>query len=115
MIWHELGRVKEPNGNTRRDWGYSIISICKPLILLWGQTLAFDSRVRANIPNQYNILMGHRSPLTTWKEVMIRFQEDLKQNPKIVDCFKEESLKRFGNNSIVPYGRFLDIYYFEGR
>jgi len=33
------------------------------------------------------------------------------QEPETVDAFKAESLKMYGTESTVPYGRFLDIYY----
>lgn len=111
VIWHELGRVKEYNGN-RNDAGYYyIISVCKPLMLIWGQTLAFDSHVRKNTP-YYVLKTRTRWTFEEWKEVMKRFQERLQQDSEIVGFFKEKSLEKYGNDLIVPYGRFLDIYYY---
>lgn len=111
LIWHELGRVKEEGGN-RNDYGYYyIVAICKPLIFLWGQTLAFDSRVRANIPPRYHISKSNSWSFEMWKRAMKRFQEDLRQEPEVVNSFKDVSRKRYGSDLIVPYGQFLDLYY----
>lgn len=114
LIWHELGRVKEFDGNKRLDGYYNAIAICKPLMLLWGQTLAFDSQVRGNISPMFKASKyGTRWKFETWRTVMKSFQEkELKQNFEIVDFFKKESRDRYGTNDIVPYGRFLDIYYY---
>ncbi|MDP2767408.1 MAG: hypothetical protein Q8O41_08170 [Candidatus Methanoperedens sp.] len=114
LIWHELGRVKELGGNKRLDGSYNAIAICKPLMLLWGQTLAFDSQVRENIsPICKAPKYGTRWKFETWSRVMKSLQkEELKQNSEIVDFFKRDSWNRYGANSIVPYGRYLDIYYF---
>lgn len=114
LIWHELGCVKEFDGNKRLDGCYNAIAVCKPLMLLWGQTLAFDSQVRRNIsPIGKAPKYGTRWKFETWRRVMKSFQEEeLKQNSEIVEIFKKESRDRYGNDSFVPYGRFLDIYYF---
>lgn len=115
LIWHGLGRVKEKGGN-RNDLGcYYIISVCKPLMLLWGQTIAFDERTRVNIRadiQEHNVPRDSRWNFESWTRVMESFQEDLRQNPEIVNSFRTESLERYGSDFIVPYGRFLDIYYF---
>jgi len=112
-IWHELGCVKESDGNKNPGGYYNVISICKPLMLLWGQTLAFDLRVRENIPRGYNVSKHKtRWKFEKWSRVMERFQGGLKQNSEVVDLLKKVSLRKYGTNSIVPYGRFLDIYYF---
>lgn len=111
LIWNELGRVKEYNGN-RNDAGcYYIIAICKPLMLLWGQTLAFDSNVRKHTP-WYVSKTRTRWTFGEWKKVMEKFQESLQEDSEIVDFFKIKSLEKYGNDSFVPYGRFLDIYYY---
>lgn len=112
LIWHELGRVKEYDGNKNDMGSYYIISVCKPLMLLWGQTLAFDSRVRAHVPYRYNFVEKTRWTFREWMVMIKRFQEVLRQDSMVVSFFKKEALKRYGSESIVPYGRFLDIYYF---
>ena len=39
-----------------RAWGYSCArAVCKPLLLLWGQTLAFYSYVRKKINRKFQI------------------------------------------------------------
>ena len=42
-IWHELGRIKEPDGKRNPFGEYFVVAITKPLMFLWGQTVAFDS------------------------------------------------------------------------
>jgi len=112
LIWHELGRVKEYDGNKNDMGSYYIISVCKPLMLLWGQTLAFDSRVRSHIPCRYHFVEKARWTFKEWRAIMGRFQKFLLQDSEVVSFFKKETLKRYGSESIIPYGRFLDIYYF---
>jgi len=109
LIWHELGRVKEKDGKRDLYGYYSIVSVSKHLMFLWGQTLAFDSKVRARIP--YNAPKGNRWCLEDWKRVMRSFQEDLRRDRETLDAFNRESLRRYGTCSIVPHGRFFDIYY----
>lgn len=111
LIWHELGRTKEYNGNRNDTGSYRIIAICKPLMLLWGQTLAFDSHVREHTP-WYVPKTRSRWRFVEWKKVMEKFQESLQQDSEIVDFFKIKSLEKYGNDSFAPYGRFLDIYYY---
>ena len=110
LIWHELGRVKKIGGRKNKH-GYSIVSLSKHLMFLWGQTPAFDSRVRTHIPGSYNVSKSNRWCFEEWKRVLGSFQEGLSRQPEDVDAFKEESLKRYGTDSTVPHGRFLDIYY----
>jgi hypothetical protein len=48
-IWHELGRVKEYEGQMNEEGNYYAIAVCISLLLIWGQTPAFDSNVRKNM------------------------------------------------------------------
>ena len=113
LIWHELGRVKELNGNRNKYGFYYVIAVCKPLMLLWGQTLAFDSNVRKNMPLKYGVSKStNRWKFEDWRKVMKGFQKDLLRNPEFIDFLKEQSMERYGTDYIVPYGRFLDIYYY---
>jgi hypothetical protein len=114
-VWHELGRAKE-NGGEINDYGsYSIISVCKPLLLIWGQTLAFDSRVRRNMPQKYGInkYSGNWN-LEEWKKVMMILSKELNEDKDAIEFMKKKTVDWYGKNTLVPYGRFLDIYYFEG-
>ena len=114
-IWHELGRVKEHDGNRNINGYYSIISVCKPLLLIWGQTLAFDSYVRKHLPRNYNVpRYSARWSLKQWILAMRKFSGFLEKNRKLLDFMRKESRKRYGRNAVVPYGRFLDIYYWQG-
>ena len=111
LIWHELGRVKEKDGSRKPGGWYYVIAICKPLIFLWGQTVAFDSIVRKNVPLKYKVPKDLRWGFENWMRVMERFQQDLKQSDEVIDSFKEVSREKYGTDSIVPYGQFLDLYY----
>jgi len=111
IIWHELGcvkavEVKNPGGY------YLVMATTKPLMFLWGQTLAFDSIVRWYMP-RFNIV-GLRNDywsFETWKKVLLEFQELLLKQPEVVQLFDKISRKEYGTDSIIPYGQFLDLYY----
>jgi len=111
LIWHELGRAKEVAGNKNPAGYYYIVSICKPLMFLWGQTLAFDSLVRENVPLKYNVPNSNQWNCKNWKRVIETIQRSLKQSGETVDFFKQVSREKYGTDSIVPYGQFLDLYY----
>ena len=115
LIWHELGSVKTVGGKNPRGY-YLVMPTTKPLMFLWGQTLAFDSIVRGCMP-RFDILglSDNSWSLRTWKKVMARFQQSLKQNPEVADLFKEVSRKEYGTDAIIPYGQFLDLYYWRAR
>lgn len=113
LIWHELGCVKKGEEKNRGGY-YLVMATTKPLMFLWGQTLAFDSFVRGRMP-RFDIL-GLRNDywdFTTWKNVMAGFQKMLKQQSKIGVLFKEVARKEYGTDSIVPYGQFLDLYHWR--
>ena len=113
--WHELGRVKEYDGKRTKYGYYSVISVCKPLLLIWGQTLAFDSFVRKHIPRSYRApRYSNRWSLDEWMKVMREFSECLKKDQRILKFIGNESEERYGKNTIIPYGRFFDIYYWKG-
>lgn len=111
FIWHELGCVK--TGEEKNPSGhYLVMGATKPLMFLWGQTLAFDSVVRARMPGFEIVgLSDNYWSFTKWKAIMVRFEKSLKQQPEIVEVFKEVSRKEYGTDSIIPYGQFLDLYY----
>jgi len=111
LIWHELGCVK--TDEERNPTGYYLVmGTTKPLMFLWGQTLAFDSIVRKRMP-RFDVrgVSGDYWNLETWKGVMMRFQEGLKRQPEVVVLLKEVSRKEYRTTSIIPYGQFLDLYY----
>ena len=115
-IWHELGRVKEESGNTNPGGWYYIVAITKPLMFLWGQTLAFDSIVRPHAPQCHNVQQHTRWCFEEWKRIMESFQDDMGQQPDAVQLFKTTSKEKYGTDLIVPYGQFLDLYYWvEGK
>lgn len=113
LIWRELGRVKEKNGDLNSDGNYYVV----PLMFLWGQTPAFDSYVREFMPLhriKKTVLKANKWNFETWIEAVEGFSGSLKENSAIIDVFKEASVKIYKTDSIVPYGRFLDIYYWIG-
>lgn len=118
FIWDALGCVKEEFGIRRANLDYFIISVCKPLMFLWGQTLAFDSINRINIRKDSSLRITNTFPSTSrwtyscWKAVMQDFQRELLKRPEIVNYCRSHSYLVFGANSIIPYGRYLDIYYY---
>jgi hypothetical protein len=114
-IWNELGRVKEKDGEYNSLNEYYIIAICKPLMLLWGQTLAFDKKVRSNIPKTIKFSRyKFRWRFNQWHTTLKTISQMVKQNNKLVQFIKENTKKRYKKDLIVPYGRYLDIYYWVG-
>jgi len=117
LIWHELGRVKEEFG-CRRDRGdYFVIPICKPLMFLWGQTLPFDSRNRENIKGDSLLrleirILGRRWYFCEWKRVLTDFNKKLSANAELLSYCTEKAKEIYKSEYAIPYGRFLDIYYF---
>ena len=77
-----------------------------------GQTLAFDSRVRGNLPSRFHAPKEARWCFEDWRRVMVRIQECLRENPDVVGFFRWLSEVRYGAGYAIPYGRFLDVYYF---
>ena len=113
-IWHQLGRIKETNGKTNPLGYYNVMSVCKPLMLLWGQTPAFDKKVRDGIYGLVRKVEHHKWRYETWKKVMERLQQLLMQNPELIKFLEELAAQKYGSKTIVPFGRFLDIYYWQG-
>jgi len=99
-----LGRVKEYDGNSNKYGYYYIISVCKPLLMIWGQTLAFDSRVRRHCPRSYGVpRYSTRWSLEQWTSVMHEFSRHLNENADRIEAIKTESKRRYGTNFMVPY------------
>ena len=92
---------------------YNVIAVCKPLMLLWGQTLAFDSNVRYNISGMNIRVDQHVWRFDKWYDTMAAFAEYLATNEEVRGCIQRLSKNKYGEGR-VPYGRFLDIYYFIG-
>lgn len=110
LIWHELGRVKTESGDRREGGDYLVISICKPLMFLWGQTPPFDSR---NRDKMYLFPLGARWDFEWWKEALGDLQKELLRHTKVVSYCREKAVEIYGSDYVIPYGRFLDIYYYE--
>lgn len=113
-IWHELGRIKSDNSD---GCYYYTVAITKPLMFLWGQTLAFDSNVKKTM-SDIKIPKGKIKATTwnfeTWTTSLKRFSNILKQDPEVVKFIGEKSAELYGPGCVIPYGRFLDIYYWIG-
>jgi len=114
-VWHELGRVKEKNGSRNKNGYYSAIAVTKPLLLMWGQTPAFDSRVRSHMAQSYSIpKYSCNWRLDDWTRATNQLSETLKTSVKLAEFMKEETIRRYGEKTTVPYGRYIDVYYWKG-
>jgi hypothetical protein len=118
IIWDSLGRVKENKGTKRAHLDYFIIAVCKPLMFIWGQTLAFDSINRLNIRKDKSLEVTetiHRASrwhCLNWKTIMGDFQRELLKTPEIIKYCQIHSNQVYGTDFFVPYGRYLDLYYY---
>ena len=114
-IWHELGRVKESEGKKNPAGCYSAVAVSKPLLLIWGQTPAFDSFVRKNMSLSFDLpKYSCNWTFEQWIRIMGKLSKALRENEKTVKFLKEKSSQLYGQKAVVPYGRFIDIYYWEG-
>ena len=115
-IWHEFGRVKEFEGETNTNGIYYAIAACKPLLLLWGQTPAFDTKVRENFPREYGVQkLDFRMLFKQWYSAMTMISDDLNKRPNCIQVMEEMSHERYGEDKPIPYARYLDIYYCKGK
>ena len=106
MIWYAFGSIADSFE------GQLAMKITKPLMFLWGQTPAFDSLVRTRMP-LFTIpgFTNTRWNFNLWIEVMKTLQNYLYTHSDLVIAFKEISKKKYGQNKILPYGQFFDLYY----
>lgn len=121
-IWHELGSVKGQSALMGSAGEYYVIAVCKPLMLLWGQTLGFDGINRKNLRKDTSFTSCHKVPgarwnFEQWHSALLYFQNELLNNPDIISfCeIKSEEDGVFGSKYIVPFGRFIDTYYFDKK
>jgi hypothetical protein len=116
-IWHELGRVKELYGKRRIKRDYFIVSVGKPFMFIWGQTLSLDSINRQEISRSYSSSRGklrkNRWDFTLWYDAMLHLQQQLNADPNIIKYCKQLAESLFGKDATIPWGRFCDIYYFK--
>jgi hypothetical protein len=109
VLWNEMGAVKDMGKNGRGL--YLAMAATKPLMFLWGQTLAFDSIVRRDLP-KFGVTRPSNNNWTfeDWKEVMNKVSLLLNSQLPLVNIIKEICLKEYNTDSIVPYGQFMDLY-----
>ena len=118
LIWECLGLVKEKHRTKRPNLDYFVIAVCKPLMFIWGQTLAFDSINRINIRKDHSFettetpLRSSRWSYSQWKTIMQDFQLELLKVPEVIDYCQSRSRQIFGTDFVVPYGRYLDLHYY---
>lgn len=110
-IWHELGRVKKQDGTRSPQGYYYIIAVSKPLMLLWGQTPGFDENVRGNAKD-LGINKERTWNFSDYKKALVTLSNELCSNAKIIDCSRKRAQKQLDTDSFVPFGRYLDCYYF---
>ncbi len=109
LIWNELGAVKD--GGKNEGEYYLVMAATKPLMFLWGQTLAYDSVVRRLMPKLGHTGLSYCSwDFQKWKKVTASFSDLLIDKPELVQTIKKLSIKLYGADSNVPYGQFLDAY-----
>ena len=114
-VWHEFGRVKESKGRKNDSGCYSAVAVSKPLLLIWGQTPAFDSFVRKNMSLSFSLpKYSCNWTIDEWIKIMKKLSKALKENDNTVKLLRKKSNELYGEKSIVPYGRFIDIFYWEG-
>ncbi len=111
-IWNKLSGVKQQNGLPTDD--PLIVSVGKPLMLIWGQTTALDSRVRENLSNEYSFsfMNFRRWTFKQWLCSMNLNSKLLRENRQLIDIIEKKSVEKYQVHQPIPYGRFLDIYYF---
>ncbi len=111
-IWKELGSIKETKANIHSNLGQLVIPITKPLMILWGQTPIFDSVTRKDIWfSKYKEYKNPRWNCSFWIHIMKELSNIIKQNKEVDETFQQIALKKYGTNSLIPYGRFFDIYF----
>jgi hypothetical protein len=105
-IWDSLGTIED------RKYGKLVMKITKPLMFLWGQTPAFDTVVRANMP-LINLrgFQNTRWNFNLWMDALKRLQVYLCQNAEVEECFRKMSIEKYGTDTVIPYGQFFDLYY----
>jgi hypothetical protein len=120
LIWDTLGNIKEnnrPNATNETNTEHFVIAVSKPLMFMWGQTLAFDSINRINIRRDKSLLVAkdylgaNRWSYLNWKYMMLDFQGELLKHPEIIAYCEQHSLQVF-SSGFIPYGRYLDLYYY---
>jgi len=114
-IWNKLGRVKEYDGTENIFSNYYVMSTTKQLMFLWGQTLAFDQLVRDIMPSSnYSGARARKWTFDLWHNVMSEFQKRVLEMQDFIDLCHTICLEEFGNDEIIPYGQFIDLYYWIG-
>jgi hypothetical protein len=63
--------------------------------------------------SQFIIPRGSTWSFQSWYKAMLMFQRGLLDEPNTLKYCKEKSRILFGNNPIIPWGRFLDIYFYK--
>ncbi len=119
-VWHELGRVKESCGKRDAEGRYFIIAICKPLMLLWGQTPALDSKNRKNMKKDPDIVSSCKIPTNrwsfeAWRGILIHLKNELQTHQDIMNYCRAKSKELFNLDAQIPFGRFIDSYYFDKK
>jgi len=111
-IWNQLSMVKQEDGYPTDN--PLIVSIGKPLMLIWGQTIALDSRVRENFhrENSNFNFNSRRWEFKRWLSSLYLNYKFLQENNQVREMIERKSLEKYHVHQPVPYGRFLDIYYF---
>lgn len=109
-VWHEIGSIKTFGKNS--SGYYLVMGATKPLMFLWGQTPAFDSVVRKRMPKfGMTGLTSDYWSFEAWKKVLVKLKENLEQQHGLIEFLRTTSQKEYNTTQIVPYGQFIDLYY----
>lgn len=111
-IWAELGRVKDVS-HSLLGWTY-VVGIGKPLMFLWGQSPRFDSKNRVEMGSELSMaLLSNYCGFEEWYSLFCLIGSRLAVSPECIGIMKRVSAKRYGGFARVPYGRFVDMYYWS--
>lgn len=114
-IWNKIGCVKEYDGKENIFSDYYVVATTKPMMFLWGQTLAFDEIIRMRMPpSKYARTVDNKWTFTLWYNVMTEFKDRIQEMPDFIELCRKICLSEFGNDEIVPYGQLIDLYYWIG-
>ena len=112
VVWRELGRVKETEGRVNVGGRYYAVAATKPMLLLLGQTPAFDTKVRGNLPARYGVrVTDYKLSFSKWWGVMSELSRELKESTEFVGECEAASRRLWKDSTVTPFGRLIDVYF----
>lgn len=72
--------------------------------MIWGQTPAFDTKVKKNFSREYGVRKtDYRMPFKQWYNATTMISDDLNRRPECVETMEEMSHERYGDDKRVSY------------